>query len=206
MPLSNSIQFSSLLKGVIISRQIEHELNGHAVNGQLDSEVRDNFENNQETIEAAYERGVAEGKAKAEAEIIARAEEMDAQFQAILTSVTEERKSLSLSLQNLLPELVIEGVGRILYGLEPDREMIQTIISDILKDFDTDDSQMRLFMHPEDLDILKDLDGNFCEVHPGLRLIADDKLHRGECHLDSRFGVTDARFSAKLANLRKVFE
>ncbi|MEX0322924.1 MAG: FliH/SctL family protein [Puniceicoccaceae bacterium] len=206
MPSSKSIKFSSALKGVILAKQAEQSLNGNVDPTPDADDLSIEADELGRAADEAYHRGLEEGKAAMAAEMQARAGEMEKQLEKVMASMVEERNALAVSLQELLPELVVEGVGRILHGLTPDREMMRAIIADILEDFDPEDNKMQLSMHPSDLALMIDPDGRFCEARPGLQLVANDKLHRGECMLDSRFGVTDARFSAKLASLRKVLE
>lgn len=203
MPLSNSIQLTSPLKGVILTGRLSNGNGRRSATGDAEDKAR---EANRESAELAYKRGLEEGKELAIAEFKIRQEELEQQLHSILDALAEEREALGHSLHELLPELVIEGVGSILYGLEPDAKLVKRIVSEILDDFDGEESQMRLSMNPDDIETLKGNDEKFSELHPELRIQADEKLHRGECRLDSRFGVTDARFSAKLAGLRKVFE
>lgn len=210
MPLSEAVSFSQPLKAAILFRQSRAENSGKETCCNNSTEEHEDLSKIQAAefevaIEEAYQRGLADGR-KLEAEETRQGlEQLGQEVQGTLEAVVEERRALVPRLRELLPELLVEGVGRVLHGYEPDGSMIQRIVSELLDGFDNQDSRMRLSLNPVDLENLIRLVPDFQNWYPELSLLADGSLHRGECLLDGRFGVVDARHSAKLASLRKVF-
>lgn len=160
----------------------------------------------EQEIRKAYEKGKAEGLVEAQAAHAAEMDRIKGDVHATLEDLNRIASTLASEVEALLPELVLEGVGRVLYSIQPDANEVKGIVDELLSGIDADGQQMRLSMHAEDIKLLKEIDPDLSERFPGLNIIKDAALSRGECFLESRFGLADARFSAKLNNLRKVLE
>lgn len=210
MPLCETVRLSQPLKGVLLRRQTRSpERTVGAADAALEeaqARLAQLEAAHKKALEEAYRKGVGDGQAQARQQAEARLSTMEKNLGAAVAALVKERSTLAAELEGILPELIIEGVGRVLYGLEPDGETIQRIVRELLSGFDTEDSARRLFLNPEDLKSLQAVQAAFEESDPGLRLVADASLHRGECYLEGRFGLADARYSAKLSSLRKVLE
>lgn len=205
MPLSDTVRFSQPLRQAVLRKQ------ARTPDPDAEAEARAREEAaalaaREEALREAHQKGLAEGRKEAARQAEARMQKLAGEVHAVMASLETERQALTAQVRELLPELVIEGVGRVLYGLEPDGETVHRIITSILDGFDSDDSQMRISLNPEDLTSLKEVAPELAETYPGLRLVPTTDLHRGECLVEGRFGVADARYSAKLSSLRKVME
>lgn len=208
MPSFKTLQFGQPLRGVRLrggSGAVEADAAAEAAQRMAALEAQW-----QAKVKAAekegYTRGLAEGRKAEKAAVEAAQAKQAQQIAAIMKSLESERLELVNELQAVLPELILEGVARILHGWEPDAETLQKIVHGILAGYDGEDKQSRLSLNPEDLALLKDHNAELEVAYPGLRIIEDGRLQRGECLLEGRFGVTDERHSAKLENLKKVLE
>jgi len=200
MILSKEIQFSQPLRGVLLTRSHEGDSKddeAEPTSDRMDEAVR-------EAQTEAYARGFEDGRA---AEATARERDREAmrrELDEILSSFQRERDGLVTELEALLPQYILEGVGRMLYAMEPDAKAVSRIVRELLHGRDEKDHPMRLTLNSRDAGLLEEIDPALFERFPNLNLIRDDSLHSGECLLESRFGIADARYSAKLANLQKV--
>ncbi|MFO7724002.1 MAG: FliH/SctL family protein [Oceanipulchritudo sp.] len=209
MPLSEQVSFSRPLKEAVLAR---HQPGG---SGPQDPEVQVGEVESAQTLseeqlrtetDRAYKEGFAAGKAEGEAFRDAAMETLRGEVARVLEGIRNESDGLVRELESVLPEFIIEGVGRILYTMEPDAEAVSQTVRDLVSGIDAEDRAMRLSINPEDAELLEEVDPVLHERFPGLTLVKEAGLSRGECFLESRFGISDARYAAKLNNLRKVLE
>lgn len=155
----------------------------------------------------AYAAGCAD-TAKQHEEEMSREREMHANaIGASLTELSNLKKQLVQEVEEILPELLIEGAGRLLARWEPDRSSVEAMVEELLVDFDAGDHVMRIHLNPTALETLTEAGAEvFIRENPGLEFIADSRLLPGESTLDGRFGLADARYSAKLKNLKEVLK
>jgi len=210
MPLSEQIAFSRPLREAVLAR---HQPGGFGVedsDGVEAAEEENPYTISEEHLKAeterAYKEGFAAGKTKGEAASKAAMVALQGEISKVLEGIQGESDGLVRELESILPEFIIEGVGRILYTMEPDAEAVSKTVNDLLKGVDTEDQVMRLSINPQDAELLAEVDSSLNERFPRLSLVKDTSLSRGECFLESRFGIADARYAAKLNNLRKVLE
>ena len=62
---------------------------------------------------------------------------------------------------------------------------------------------MDIRLHPQDLELLKELEGSLEDKHMALSFVADPSLRRGDCMLSSRFGKIDGLMDTKLDRLKE---
>lgn len=205
MPLSKEIAFSAPLKSVVLERS------GKAPPGpsaqELEEQRTAEFQSKMAAAVAqAKAKGKAEGLAELERAMAKERQKFQAKVGGVLQQLDTTRKELAEELNALLPELIIEGVGRILEAWEPDGATVESVVKELLAGTDLEDEWLHLRLHPTSIQNLKSHCGPLEEVFPEVRFVADERLGQGECLLEGRFGVVDARYSAKLSNLREVLE
>lgn len=211
MPSSDPVPFSRPLRQAILAR---HQPAPRApANDSPETEtdpVRPPALVSEEVLKtetaAAYEKGLEAGRSAEKKTQAAALAGMRQELHAILEKVANQGDTLAAEVEALLPDLILEGVGRVLHTLKPEASAVKAIVEELLQGIDADDRNLRLSLHPEDADLLEEVEPDLATRYPGLTLIREPGLHRAECLLESRFGIADARFSAKLNNLRKVLE
>lgn len=210
MPLSEQVAFSRPLKEALLARHQPGRPKAVHPGNVEEAEEENPYTISEEFLkretERAYEEGFAAGKAKGEATNEVAMEALRREIAKVLEGIQGESDGLVRELESILPEFIIEGVGRILYTMEPDAEAVSETVNDLLKGVDAEDQVMRLSISPKDAELLAEVDPTLGERFPRLTLVTDTGLSRGECFLESRFGIADARYAAKLNNLRKVLE
>ena len=153
----------------------------------------------------ARNEGYEAGKRDAEAEQTWVLDEMREFQSATLAALIKQEQSLFAEAEHALPELVLEGVRRIIEDWKPKAQEIEKLVQDLLASLEGDSGAVRIFLNPDDkkkmLSLHKDIERDF----PEMTICEDSHLRSGECYARGRFGITDGRFSAKLENMRKVF-
>lgn len=215
MPSCERIEFSQPLRAAVLAKQSALSEASSTVTGEelgvalgeqrarLEQEHAKALKAARAEAEAA---GHAAGKAEAEAVAAARAEEQEGQLKTVLVRVEEQLGQLRGELEALLPELIVEGVGRVLHAWKPDGEEVKAVVGELLEGFESESGNLRLSVNAEDWEALEEEDADFAERYRALEIRKDVGLQRGECYLEGRFGVADARFAAKLRSLREVME
>lgn len=210
MPLSEQVAFSRPLREAVLARHQPGRFGAEDLDRGEEVEEENPYTISEDHLktetERAYNEGFAAGKAKGEATSEAAMEALRNEIAKVLAGIQGESDTLVRELESILPEFIIEGVGRILYGMEPDAEAVSNTVNDLLKGVDTEDQVMRLSINSRDAELLAEVDSSLSVRFPRLSLVKDPSLSRGECFLESRFGIADARYAAKLNNLRKVLE
>lgn len=123
----------------------------------------------------------------------------------IATGLESLKDDLTKEMHIAVGNLVVEAVGRLLEGWVPGESEVRNIVEALLEDFDPGDHRMRIHLHPKSLELLSsDTMHQLTQSHPQLEFMSDSRLQPGECFLEGRFGLVDARYSEKLKNLSEV--
>lgn len=147
----------------------------------------------------AYERGHADAKKEFEAMITA-AKTLTGDLLQRLQKADQE---LTEAVEAALPELVVEGVRRVIPKWSPEPEDVRHIIRELVADLDGDGGSLEIRLNTKDKEHLDQLQGGLGSDLGRLELVADPNLRPGECVVAGRFGMVDGRFESKLNGLRK---
>lgn len=147
----------------------------------------------------AYERGRAEAEKKFK-DMITAAQTLQGK---LLRNLQEAEKELTETVENALPDLIIEGIRRIIPKWSPEAGEVRDIVRDMLSGLEGESGPLEIRLNEEDMNQLEKL-----QKEPGAgfgqaNLIADHNLYRGECVVSGRFGMVDGRFESKLNRLKK---
>lgn len=154
-----------------------------------------------EKCEEAYRRGVDSTRAAADQQMVEFRHDM-AQFgDGVLSKLSALEPSLLTQLRDALPGLAVEIAHRLLAGYEPPVETVERLCRDALEQLFPEREGLELSLSPRDAQLLQDLNPDWMQRYPGLRVRVDGTLNPGDCLVRSRFGLTDARQQTKLAAL-----
>jgi len=117
-----------------------------------------------------------------------------------LTSAHEE---LTAQVRAALPQLAVEIGQRLLAGLVPPPELVERLCREALDQLYPERNGLELVVGPRDAAVLERLVPSWRGHFNDLKITVDDTLDPGDCLVRSRFGVTDARASSKIAALRQ---
>ena len=149
----------------------------------------------------AYRRGSEEAARLLERQMIEQRSEMVALQSQTFTTLAEQHTALVQQLHDVVPELVIEGVARVLANTGFDREAIVCIANDLLAEVAPGRDQVELQLAPADLELIAGYEESFREKHPAILFQANADLRPGDCVVRSRFGMIDGRLATKLRAL-----
>lgn len=152
--------------------------------------------------EAAYREGAESTRAFADRQVVELRNEVHVLQDGILGGLRDIEGALVAQLRTSLPELLMEIARRMLAGFAPPAEVVEKLCADTLEQLYPERENLELIVSPRDAALLEKLTANLATRYPGLRISADPLLHAGDCQVRSRFGLTDARMSAKLDALQ----
>jgi len=153
--------------------------------------------------EAAYRRGVDDARAVADHQIV----ELRADLQRVgdggLRQLAGVEAAMTAQLRDALPGLALEIARRLLAGFEPPPALIERVCEEALEQLLPEREGLELSLAPAEAELIGRLNPEWKRRYPGLRINADASLQPGDCLVRSRFGLTDARISTKLAALER---
>jgi flagellar assembly protein FliH len=106
-----------------------------------------------------------------------------------------------VQLREALPGLALDIARRLLAGFEPPPEIIEKFCREALDQLFPEREGLELALCPRDAAKLNELNPDWLQRYPGLRIRTDNVLGPGDCLVRSRFGLTDGRRQTKLAAL-----
>lgn len=158
----------------------------------------------QALIDAAVERGREEERQRLESAMAAERSAMRKLQEDLFSRLSSAHQELADQVEAALPELIIEGVQRVLSTWKPSMEDVQEAVSHLLEEHGEHHERMRLWVSPTDHQILQEIHPSLESTYSQLVVLSDSSMSSGEYVLESRFGRTDARFATKVKNLRKA--
>lgn len=148
---------------------------------------------------AAYREGADTAREFGERQLVEFRHEVQALQDGIFNRLGEIDQMLLAQLRTALPQLALEISRRLLAGFEPPPEVVERLCIEALDQLYPERENLELIVSPRDAALLAKLDPALGTRYPGLVIRPDGALRPGDCQVHSRFGVTDARLSAKLA-------
>jgi len=131
--------------------------------------------------------------------------ELRAEFQALqhglFQGLIAAHDQLLGEVRTALPELTVELGRRLLADFVPPPELVERLCRSALDQLYPERDGLELVVSPADAASLNRLQPSWSVQFTNLRITIDDTLNPGDCLVRSRFGVTDARASAKIEAL-----
>jgi flagellar biosynthesis/type III secretory pathway protein FliH len=152
-------------------------------------------------VRDAHQRGYTEASAHVARQIAEQREEANHMREGLFRSLEDAVGQAVSEVRAALPVLTMHALRRVLSRVEMDRTVVAGIVEDILAEIGPDVGPIELRLHPSDLALVRGLDAQLAASHPGLCLVADEALARGDCQAVTRYGKVDARLSNKLEKL-----
>jgi flagellar biosynthesis/type III secretory pathway protein FliH len=179
------IQLSQPLRGTRIAR----EFAAGAVPDTAEIEAR---------MREAYQKGFTEASAHINQQILDQRNEVNHLRENLFRSLEEGVAHAVAEVRAALPVLTMHALRRVLARAEITRETVAAIIDELLAEIGPDVGPIEVRLHPSDLRLVEDLEPQLARVHPGLRLVGDEALTRGDTQAVTRYGKVDARLQSKL--------
>ena len=152
--------------------------------------------------EAAYSEGYARGHAEGAAAGQAEIRRIAAQMEGILDAFTRPLARLDAEVGDALGDLAVRIAGALLgHSYAADPELLEALVREALDIAGSDQRQVELRLHPDDLAML----GPQLLMLEGVRLSPDVTLARGDLRLHADSVRIDGSLSARLnAALQKI--
>ena len=150
----------------------------------------------QAAFEAEQQRGYADGKAQA---LLDQAEKM---IETVGRTV-----EYFAGVENEMVDLVMLAVRKVVDGFD-DREKVMIVVRNALAVV-RNQKQMTLRLHPAEVENVRERINDLLAAYPGvgyLDILADGRLGRGACILESEIGMVEASLEGQIEALRRAFE
>lgn len=150
----------------------------------------------QDAFEAERKRGYADGKQEA---LLDQAEKM---IETVGRTV-----EYFAGVENEMVDLVMAAVRKVVDGFD-DQEKVMIVVRNALAVV-RNQKQMTLRLHPDELETVRGRINDILAAYPGvgyLDLLADGRLERGACILESEIGMVEASLEGQIEALRGAFQ
>lgn len=151
--------------------------------------------------QAAYREGIDAARAAADQQMVEFRADMGHLSDTVFGKLSTLDAALLAQLRESLPALAVDLARRLLAGYEPPAPIVEKLCQETLEQLFPERDGLELSLCPRDAELLTSLNPDWLQRYPGLRVRTDATLAPGDCQVRSRFGLTDARLSAKLAAL-----
>ena len=109
--------------------------------------------------------------------------------------------------ENEMVDLVMASVRKVVDGFD-DREKVMIVVRNALAVV-RNQKQMTLRLHPAEIESVRERINDILAAYPGvgyLDLLADARLGRGACILESQIGMVEASLEGQIEALRGAFQ
>jgi type III secretion protein L len=109
--------------------------------------------------------------------------------------------------ENEMVELVMTAVRKVVDGYN-DREKVMVVVRNALAVV-RNQKQMTLRLNPAEVEVVREQINDLLAAYPGvgyLDILADGRLARGACILESEIGMVEASLEGQMQALRQAFE
>lgn len=151
--------------------------------------------------EEAYRKGVDSTHAMMDQRIVDMRVEMEQLSDGVLRQLSNVEPALLTQLREALPALAVDISRRLLAGYQPPAEIVERLCHEALEQLFPERDGLEISLCPRDTSLLEQVNPGWMARYPGLKVKHDATLAPGDCQVRSRFGLTDARQSTKLAVL-----
>jgi flagellar biosynthesis/type III secretory pathway protein FliH len=155
----------------------------------------------EERERAAYQKGHHDASVMVNQQLLEQRADANHMREHLFRALEQAAASAAAEVRSVLPYLTIQALRRVIARVEVTHEMVEGVINELLTEIGPDVGPVDLRLHPDDLKLVRDLEPNLAAIHPGLRLVGDEALARGDAQASTRFGKVDARLENKLARI-----
>jgi flagellar assembly protein FliH len=164
--------------------------------------------------QAGYLRGQKEAEDRAARQIEALRTEFEASHRtAVIRALEDLNKTVHLqmgetfkSLEKHVVMLAAEAAIKLTSGIPISADMVEAYVGEAMNLVEQD-TEVTIILNPEDLALLEQHQSsllNRAGAYPVIKLRADQKISRGGCLVETKFGELDARRETKIELLKKA--
>lgn len=157
-----------------------------------------------QAFDEGYREGFDQAAQSLKQEMLEERNTWEQQLRQVVEQLKEQEEQFANDVEDVLPELILSGIRKVLQTYQPDTDELREIVQDALKTYPREEANLTVLLHPDDCSRISALADSWISQYPGLQFKSDTGLGRGDCLVQGRFGTTDARLSTKLENLRET--
>ena len=153
---------------------------------------------------AAYQRGRSEGDQACDQKILQQRKELDALQNGILKSLPQILPRVLQEAEPSLIQLALAAAQKLVAGLPVDLELVEAVVREALSQVE-DTAEITVQLHPDDLALLHKHQSILLtgpSANGPVRFSSSPAATRGDCLVQTRFGVVDARRKTKVEQLQ----
>lgn len=154
--------------------------------------------------QSSYNAGVDAARAAADQQLVELRADMAQLSDGVLRKLSELEPTVLAQLRDSLPALAVEIARRLFAGFEPPPDVCERLWREALDQLYPEHEGLELSLSGRDAGLLEQLNPDWRQRYPGLRVRVDPALASGDCLVRSRFGLTDARRQSKLAAFERA--
>lgn len=146
----------------------------------------------------ARQRGADEAMALMERQMLDLRTDVQHLQSRTFTELAEAHATVVAQFRALLPKLATEAASRVLAGALLSQDTVLGIVGEMLQNIEPGSPDLEVRLAPADLELIAGHESDFREKHPAILFRADGDLQRGDCIVQSRFGMLDGTIATKL--------
>lgn len=146
----------------------------------------------------ARQRGADEAMALMERQMLDLRADVQHLQSRTFTELSEAHATVVAQFRALLPQLAAEAASRVLAGALLSQDTVLGIVSEMLQNIEPGSPDLEVRLAPADLELIAGHESDFREKYPAIIFRADGDLKRGDCIVQSRFGMLDGTIATKL--------
>ena len=151
----------------------------------------------------AYERGYDEASALYSKQIMEQRSEVIQLRDSVFKRIEKEFTAWTDEVNRRLPGLAMAIASRILGRVEISGTIVQAVILDVMGNLSTGHEELEIRLNADDLSALMNLDEADRGQLSKLSFKEDPGLKSGDCLIQGRYGLVDARMETRLKHLQK---
>jgi len=180
---------------------LEHAIAGVEIH--YDGQARIPSQAHKKEVDASYKAGYEDASSQYKQQILEFRSEVNALREGTFSELESKFGKIVGEAREAIMTLTYGCLRQVLGGYEMEPKAVESIVEAAVKEAGVDEEKLQVHLHPDDLALLEELDGDLKDRHPGLELVPDRLLKRGDCQLSSRFGKVDGLIENKLERLRE---
>lgn len=159
-----------------------------------------------EREQAAYERGRRDTGQGLQEQLLRQREEFTRLQSGVLDALKQAVPNVIRDSEQALAALCLEVAQKLVAGLPISAELVTAAVREALAQV-SEATEHQVYLHPEDLDLLQQVDSPLLAAAAGGRRIQfhpAPEVSRGGCLVKTRFGVVDGRRETKVELIQKA--
>jgi flagellar assembly protein FliH len=168
-------------------------------------ESSSDFPPSSQAIQAAYEKGLAEGKASARSDFEKTIGELRSQISNALLSFSKERADYFVRVESEVVRLSLSVARKILHRESQIDPLVLTGVVHVALQKLNSDTTVRLRTNPEEARFWSDYFRQSNDMFPAVDVSGDPSLAQGHCILETDFGSTQISLDTQLKEIELGF-